>query len=90
MKDETAAHGLTSFDYYVDLGIFQSFNIGRLKENRSAGILQNIDKTIFIKLLIPKIINRSRILYIDSDTLIGNCLSDITEQYSDLLTLIVR
>ncbi|MDA9190831.1 glycosyltransferase [Alphaproteobacteria bacterium] len=78
LRAEIEAYNLTVHEYYVDYSAIRNFSIGKFKNSRNAAS-QKMDQTIFLKLFIPNIIQSPNILYMDSDTIVGNCLKRLYE-----------
>ncbi len=71
-KKEFEKRGCIVFIKNVNSNVLKIFNLGLVK-NRRIGFSQSI----FAKILISKLIERELVVYLDADTLIGNCLENL-------------
>ena len=71
-KKEFENQGHRVFIKNVNADVLGMFDLGLVKNRR-----KGFSKSIFVKILIPKLIERDLVIYLDADTIVGNCLEEL-------------
>lgn len=65
-------------NYLVDVDKV-NWSLGRMEARNNTLAAAAFSNASYLKLLIPELISEEKILFLDSDTLVGNCLKDLYE-----------